>query len=90
MLNKPTPIHLSIWGYPLTRGITLPCTPGPPPPPEISNPFCLEGMERMHNDPKASGTAHVIYVLLGYILLLAYFFFVRILNLLNLIHHLHL
>ena len=44
-----------------------------------------------YNDPKVSGTMHVIYVLLVYILLLDYFFlFVRtILNPLNLIHHLH-
>ena len=45
-----------------------------------------------YGDPKVSGTMHVIYVLLVYILLLADFFlFVRvILNPLNLIHHLRL
>ena len=45
-----------------------------------------------YSDPKVSGTMHVIYVSLVYILLLADFFlFVRvILNPLNLIHHLRL
>ena len=45
-----------------------------------------------YSDPKVSGTMHVIYVLLVYILLPADFFlFVRvILNPLNLIHHLRL
>ena len=45
-----------------------------------------------YSDLKVSGTMHVTYVLLVYILLLADFFlFVRIiLNLLNLIHHLRL
>ena len=52
----------------------------------------MGSLPETYSDPKVSGTMRVIYVLLVHILLLAYFsLFVRIiLNLLNLIHHLHL
>ena len=52
----------------------------------------MGSLPETYSDPKVSGTMHVIYVLLVYILLLADFFlFVRIiLNPLNLIHHLRL